>query len=75
MKIDKNSLAIEEAGLQLPQLTERQYYAAFAMQGMLANTNGCITESGFHSLNPATIARAAVTQADYLIDHLNNNPL
>lgn len=55
-------------------LTKREYFAALAMQGMLANTNGAITENGVNSLNPVTIARAAVNQADYLIDYLNQHP-
>lgn len=54
-------------------LTKREYFAAFAMQGMLANSfsNGAsqpLSEASRHE-----IALLAVEQADALIVYLNNN--
>jgi len=45
-------------------LTKREYFAALAMQGMLAN------ENSWH-VSEYTIAQAAIGQADALINELN----
>lgn len=52
-------------------LTIRQQFAMAAMQGMLANANGCMTQGSSRSFNPETLATCAVNQADALITELN----
>ena len=51
------------------KITKREIFAAMAMQGMLVN--GGMTEGSSISLNPSTIAKLSVYQADCLIKALN----
>lgn len=51
-------------------LTKREYFAALAMQGQMANEEILVR----YGLYAADIARAAVAQADALIAALNKEP-
>ena len=66
MKTDPNSLSIHEAGLQLPQLTLRQYFAGLAMQGYISADYTANSGMPFDSM-----AEWSVKMADYLIAELN----
>ena len=59
----KAAFYTDEYGIDAPQerLTKREYFAAMAMQGLLANDSGLITSK----------ARDAVKAADALIEELN----
>lgn len=48
-------------------LTKREYFAALAMQGILANEDIIMKTS----ITPSEVCSFAVTQADVLIDALN----
>lgn len=79
MKRDQNSLAIEEAGLQLPQLTKREYFAALAIQGLssgiFSNEKigiGLLNKSDEDNISPQKyIVGMALELADELIKELN----
>lgn len=62
-------VTVEKAGLA--GITNRELFAAMAMQGML--TNGCMTECGQRGYAPDTIAKYAVMQADALIEELKKS--
>jgi hypothetical protein len=73
MKTSPNESAFSKAafyhpdgGIDTPQsgLTIREYFAAVALQGILANPQS-------YSSAPTQIAKYAVDQADLLIDELN----
>ena len=49
--------------INFTSLTKREYFAAMALQGLLANDSGLITSK----------ARDAVQAADLLIEELNKN--
>ena len=55
-------------GIAYAGLTKREYFAAKALQGLLANPN---VEGQKPALSQATIAERAVGCADALIDALN----
>ena len=59
----KAAFYTDEYGIDAPQegLTKREYFAAMAMQGLLANDSGLITSK----------ARDAVKAAEALIEILN----
>ena len=63
----KAAFYTDEYGIDAPQegLTKREYFAAMAMQGLLANDSGLITSK----------ARDAVKSADLLIEELNKNKI
>jgi len=52
-------------------LTKREYFAAFAMQGMLANSFNDNHKMPFSYADHAQIAYMAVSQTDQLIEELN----
>lgn len=52
-------------------LTKREYFAAMAMQEMLANDNGFTTDTGFTSTGIDQKARFCTLMADALIEALN----
>ena len=58
-------------GIDYLGLTIRQQFAMAAMQGMLANNEGCMAQGSSRSFNPETIAACAVNQSDALIEALN----
>jgi hypothetical protein len=65
------------ATLEAPEsntLTKREQFAMAAMQGLLANTNGAMTEGGSMTFSPDGISRIAVKHADALLDKLNEKP-
>lgn len=55
-------------------LTKREYFAAMAMQGMLANSYSDGVTQPLSSANNIQIAEMAVSQADALIAELNKEP-
>lgn len=54
-----------------PGLTIRQEFAARAMQGILANTEGAVLPNGHRTTHPDDIAMYAIICADALITRLN----
>jgi len=59
-----NSAFPREKGVQHPGLTKREYFAAKALQGLLADPTTMISK---------TVAEDAVRMADHLIEALNND--
>jgi hypothetical protein len=56
-------------------LTKREQFAMAAMQGILANSNGAMSESGSKKLlSPYGVANLSVQQADALLTKLNEKP-
>ena len=55
-----------------PGLTKREYLAAMAMQGMLANLNGAMMKGGTKTLHPDHISEMSVIHADALLKELDN---
>ena len=55
---------------QYSGLTKREYFAGLAMQGMLANPNGVMTESGMWWHSPEEFARLSIICADELLKQL-----
>ena len=51
-------------------LSKREYFAGLAMQGMLANPNGVMTESGMWWHSPEEFARLSIICADELLKQL-----
>lgn len=66
MKTDPNASAFAN-GYEDPGLTVREYFAAMAMQGILANEH-------ISNLTAEHVAIDAVKCADYLIAELNSPP-
>lgn len=52
-------------------LTKREYFAAMAMQGMLANLNGALMKGGTKTLHPNHISEMSVIHADALLAELD----
>jgi hypothetical protein len=52
-------------------LTKREQFAMAAMQGLLANPNGAMTEGGSMTFSPDGISHIALKQADALLTKLN----
>jgi len=52
-------------------LTIRAYIATKAMQGILANAEGCYTQTNSKAYSPDQISKLAVQHADALIKQLN----
>lgn len=63
---DKDGLKCISSGL-----TKREYFAAMAMQGMLANSHDEGCNNPLSKLSNAVIAHLAVLQAECLIEELN----
>jgi hypothetical protein len=51
-------------------LTKREYFAAFAMQGLLANQNGGMQKGGGATFSPVGISELAVLHADATLAEL-----
>jgi hypothetical protein len=52
-------------------LTKREHFAAMAMQGMLANSDGAMNENNMRVYSPDSISKLATLHADALIEALN----
>jgi hypothetical protein len=52
-------------------LTKREYFAAMAMQGMLANLNGALMKGGTKTLHPDHISEMSVIHADAVLKELD----
>ena len=52
-------------------LTKREYFAAMAMQGMLANPNGTMMQGGDRTLHPDHISKMALIHADAVLKELD----
>jgi hypothetical protein len=52
-------------------MTLREYYAGLAMQGLLANANGAMTEGGSRIFSPDAISDLSLKHADALLDKLS----
>jgi hypothetical protein len=52
-------------------MTLRDYYAGLAMQGLLANANGAMTEGCSRTFSPDEISDLALKHADALLDKLS----
>jgi hypothetical protein len=52
-------------------MTLREYYAGLAMQGLLANANGAMTEGGSRTFSPDGISDLALKHADALLEKLS----
>lgn len=52
-------------------LTKREYFAAMAMQGMLANLNGALLSGGTKTLHPNHIAEMSVIHANAVLAELD----
>ena len=61
-----NGESIYSAGL-----TKREYFAAMAMQGMLANLNGALMKGGTKTLHPNHISEMSVIHADAVLKELD----
>jgi hypothetical protein len=59
-----NSAFPRKIGEQAPGMTKREYFAAKALQGLLADPTTMISK---------TVAEDAVKMADHLIEALNND--
>jgi len=59
-----NSAFPRRAGIPHPGLTKREYFAAMALQGLLADPSTIISKN---------VAQDAVKLADHLIQALNND--
>ena len=53
------------------RLTKREYFAGIAMQGLLANVNGAMTEGGSQTFSPDGISDLALKHADALLEKLS----
>lgn len=51
-------------------LTKREYFAGLAMQGLLSNPNGGMTEGGSRTFSPDEISDLALKHADALLEQL-----
>lgn len=54
-------------------LTKREYFAAMAMQGMLANLNGAMMKGGTKTLHPDHISEMSVIHADAVLKELDKS--
>lgn len=54
-----------------PGISIRAYIATKAMQGILANSEGCYTQNNKKAYSPEQISELAVQHADALIEQLN----
>ena len=61
-------------GMESNALTKREQFAMAAMQGLLANTNGAMTEGGSRTFSPDGISSLALKHADALLTKLNETP-
>jgi hypothetical protein len=52
-------------------MTLREYYAGLAMQGLLANANGAMTEGSSRTFSPDGISDLALKHADALLEKLS----
>jgi hypothetical protein len=52
-------------------MTLREYYAGLAMQGLLANANGAMTEGSSRTFSPDGISDLAIKNADALLEKLS----
>jgi len=52
-------------------MTLREYYAGLAMQGLLANANGAMTEGSTRTFSPNGISDLALKHADALLEKLS----
>jgi hypothetical protein len=52
-------------------LTKREYFAGIAMQGLLANANGAMTEGSSRTFSPDGISDLALKHADALLEKLS----
>jgi hypothetical protein len=52
-------------------MTLREYYAGLAMQGLLANANGAMTEGSSRTFSPDGISDLAIKHADALLEKLS----
>lgn len=53
-------------------LTKLEYFTAMAMQGLLANPNGVMTEESSHSFNPVKIAEYSIRHAKETLKQLED---
>jgi hypothetical protein len=58
-------------GYQQDGLTKREYFAGLAMQGLLANANGAMTEGSSRTFSPDGISDLALKHADALLEKLS----
>jgi hypothetical protein len=62
-------------GMESNALTKREQFAMAAMQGILSNSNGAMSESGSRKLlSPYGVSNLSVQQADALLTKLNEKP-
>ena len=54
-------------------LSKKEYFSVLAMQGMLANPNGVMTESGMWCHSPEEFARLSIICADELLKQLEDD--
>lgn len=55
-----------------PGLTKLEYFTAMAMQGLLANPNGVMTEGSSNSFNPVKIAEYSIRHAKETLKQLED---
>ncbi len=53
-------------------LTKREYFAGLAMQGLLSNPNGGMTEGSGRTFSPDGISDLALKHADALLEKLSS---
>jgi hypothetical protein len=70
------SVALKDNGNALHKdamgLTKREYFAGLAMQGLLSNPNGGMTEGSGRTFSPDGISDLALKHADALLERLSN---
>jgi hypothetical protein len=64
------NLVFDDGEIQHHGLTKREYFAAMAMQGLLANPNGGMQKGGGMTFSPVGISELAVLHADALLAEL-----
>lgn len=52
-------------------LTKREYFAGLAMQGLLSNESGGMTEGNSRTFSPYGISKLALQHADALLEQLS----
>ena len=70
------SVALKDNGNALHKdamgLTKREYFAGLAMQGLLSNPNGGMTEGSGRTFSPDGISDLALKHADALLEKLSS---
>jgi hypothetical protein len=67
----QTSIGMSNSEMEHMGLTKREYFAGLAMQGILANANGAMTEGSSRTFSPDGISGLALKHADALLEKLS----